>query len=139
MAIDFTEEQLLRYVEFDDHRLLLYDTHRRDKMGKSILGYGLFDPDGRLIFTGEDFGCSPLDPIDSDAAIRSLLGFLTLRDGDVEDSYWEDHEYGELQFEWRDQYAEELQMWAMSPSRFDDILEEQEHRENYQFTDLYEW
>lgn len=117
MTADIKDHQLLRHVEFDGHQLLVYDTYRTHGLGaltKTLLGYVLIDPDGRVIFAREDFGASPVHAIDSDHVIQGILGFLTLREGDVEDRYWEDHEYTELQFEWRDRYAEDLQMWAMS-------------------------
>jgi len=129
---DYTTDPL-RHVRLDGHELLLYDIPQRPRgltRPHHQLGYVLSDPEGTVIFKGEDFGCSPMVAIDSDECLRSLLGFLTLRDGDVEDEYWKDHGYGELQLAWRDQYAEELQMWA---------LYEEEGGTSLVFEDLMEW
>ena len=64
--------------------LKTWDTDRSDHMGKSIVAYVLQGPDG-VIFEGCDFACSPLHATDSDDCISALLGFLTLRRGDVDE------------------------------------------------------
>jgi hypothetical protein len=87
--------------------LKTWDTDRSDHMGKSIVAYVLQGPDG-VIFEGCDFACSPLHATDSDDCISALLGFLTLRRGDVESDYFE--AYTETQKAFRDTYAEDLAM-----------------------------
>ena len=74
-------------------------------VGKSVLGYRLRSQD-RTLFEGEDFGCSPLHTIDSDATMRSLMGFLTLRPGDTDADYFSD--YTREQMDYCDQHAESL-------------------------------
>ena len=85
--------------------LKLFDTFRRDSYGKNRLAYEFFQ-DKKLIFTGNDFFCSPLHSIDSDDSIYSLMGFLTLCPGDTDEEYFKD--YTSCQFEFCDQYAESL-------------------------------
>lgn len=112
----FSDDQLLRDVRIPspfvndapDFRLRLWDTFRVDSWGKSILGYD-FSRNDVEIFQGEDFHCSPMDPIDSDAAIRSLLVFLTLRPGDTDREHFENYTTEQLDF--ADRYGE-----ALSPS-----------------------
>ncbi len=65
----------------------------------------------KVIFKGDDFGCSPLHAIDSDECLRSLLSFLTLRRGDTDAEYFED--YTPEQMDFRDTHAETLSMYAV--------------------------
>ena len=60
----------------------------------------------KTIFCGEDFGCSPLHAIDSDACVKDLMGFLTLRPGDTDREYFEN--YTPEQLEYCEQHAETL-------------------------------
>ena len=92
--------------------LALFDTYQT-RGGKCQLAYTLTSDDGTEIFTGSDFCASPLHSIDSDETLRSLLGFLTLRPGDVEPEYFED--YDPQQIEWRDAYAEEFSILSVEP------------------------
>ncbi len=90
--------------------LSVWDTHRRDWRGQSILGY-LFrqheSGKAETLFQGEDFAGSPLHADDSDNTIGSLLSFLTLRPGDTDREYF-DH-YTEAQHEFCASHAEALQ------------------------------
>lgn len=90
--------------------LTMWDTGRRDEMGKNVVGYRLnqIEPDGKTetLFLGEDFCCSPTHCIDSDSAVESLMGFLTLRKGDTDDDYFKD--YTAKQLEYSEQHAEAL-------------------------------
>lgn len=108
--------ELIRRVRFQPYRkgrgptfyLLLWDTHRR-KWGKNLVGYQLsMRANGwsKVLFEGEDFGCSPLHAIDSDATIAGIMGFLTLRPGDTNDEYFRD--YTPTQLDYCDQHAEAL-------------------------------
>lgn len=56
---------------------------------------------GRLLFHGDDFKPSPLHAPDSLETISDLLGFLTCRPGDTDDSYFAN-------------YTEDQQLWAQS-------------------------
>jgi hypothetical protein len=103
-------DQHLRTVKLDGFVLTTWDTYETDRLGKSILGYQLKGPDGEVIFEGEDFGCSPMHAIDSNEALRGILGFLTLQPGDTDDEYFED--YTPEQMEFAETHAEELSLWA---------------------------
>lgn len=106
-----SEEDLLRDVDIDGYHLKMWDTNKTGQYGKSILGYEFFDRDGKLLFTGEDFSPSPMDAIDSDDAVRTLLSFLTLRPGDTDDEYFAD--YTPEQMEFAETEAENLQLYSM--------------------------
>ena len=60
---------------------------------RETLGYRLTMHDGRtppiVLFEGDDFGPSPMHAIDSDATVRALMGFLTLRPGDTDADYFD--------------------------------------------------
>jgi hypothetical protein len=106
------DNRVLRHVEIDHrYRLLLWDTYRCDRYGKSTLGYAFSTAGGEVIFCGEDFGAPMGDVVDSDATLRSLLGFLTLRPGDTDAEYFAD--YTEAQHAFARSDAEEISMWAM--------------------------
>jgi len=106
---------ILRKVQLEGRRgkyvLTTWDTHRRDRRGQTIIGYRFVGPDKTTIFTGEDFAGSPMDADDSDAAVRALLNFLTLRPGDTDDEYFE--KYTQRQRDFAENEAEELQMYAL--------------------------
>ena len=85
--------------------LTMWDTNRTDSYGKSILGYQL-KQDGVELFTGTDFACSPMHCVDSDMAVASLMGFLTLRKGDTDAEYFAS--YTPAQIEFSEQHAEAL-------------------------------
>ena len=106
-------KDILRYVALGNtgYRILLWDTHRPDGRGKSILGYRLFDPSNKTIFCGEDFGSSPMHAIDSVATVRSLIALLTLRPGDTDAEYFANYTPAQLEFAESD--AEELQMYSI--------------------------
>lgn len=98
-------------------RLVTWDTGRTDSLGKSMLGYRLTmtgdtrtivqSGDNRVVlFEGEDFGCSPLHPIDSDEAVAAIMGFLTLKPGDTDRDYFAD--YTDTQLAFCSEHAEAL-------------------------------
>lgn len=78
--------------------LHLYDTGRSDpREGKTILAYRLSTKAG-TIFEGQDFGCSSFHAIDSDACVKSLMGFLCLQPGDTDKEYFENYTAEQLAF-----------------------------------------
>lgn len=99
----------IRLWRADRFVLKLWDTHSVDRYGKSILAYKFFD-DGRLIFKGEDFHCSPLHAIDSDETVAGLIAFLSLKPGDT-DPEWFDR-YTPAQLAWCRARAEELSLYV---------------------------
>ncbi len=116
-------EDILREVMLADtgYVLVLWDTHRTDSCGKSIIGYAFYEPSGNgkllptPLFEGEDFAASPMNAIDSDDTVRGLLGFLTLRPGDTDREYFESYTPEQMAF--AEGPAEELQMFGMEPDR----------------------
>jgi hypothetical protein len=96
-----------------------FDSGRRDELGKSILEYQFQGPDGKVIFEGADFSCSPMHAIDSDEAVRALLSFLVLRRGDTDDEYFENHTPEQMEF--ANEHGEILSMYAddENPWEFD--------------------
>ena len=106
------DDRILRRVELDGYTLTTWATGRTDHRGGTTIGYafhkvGENDP----IFLGEDFGSSPMDATDSDASLRSLLGFLTLRPGGTDAEYFENYTERQLAFAATD--AEGLSFYAM--------------------------
>ncbi len=89
------------------YSLTVWDTHRRDHRGQSVLGYELVMRDPReTVFRGEDFAGSPLHADDSDATMGALLSFLCLRPGDTDADYFRD--YTPAQLDWARAESEEL-------------------------------
>lgn len=94
--------------------LTLWDTGRRDLRGQSYISYRLTQREPRrspvIIFDADDFAGSPMHADDSDATVRSLLGFLTLRPGDTNREYFAN--YTPAQTAFCDDYAETLGAYA---------------------------
>lgn len=100
-------------TDLDGHTvaLHLYDLHKRDAMGKHQLGYALWHG-GECIFAGEDFAASPMDPVDSDIVMHTLVRLLSLRPGDTDREYFQS--YTERQLAWAEQYGDQLAL-AVEP------------------------
>ena len=90
----------------DGFELFIFHTHQK-RDGKWRMAYVLFDED-EVVFKGDDF-FSPND-LDEKWNVAELLGFLSLRDGDTDDEYFES--YTPEQIAWRDERAEELSLWV---------------------------
>lgn len=120
-----TERYMLRHVELEaligrKWQLKVYDPHVFSGRSQTTLGYEFISPEGKILFAGHDFGCSPMNAIDSDECLRSLLGFLTLKPGDTESDYFADYTAEQLEF--AESYeCEALSLYAM------DIDEESEN------------
>jgi hypothetical protein len=110
------ERDYLRDVDIDGFRLRTWESDKPDhrKNGQNYIGYEFFDRNGTVLFTGEDFGHSPMDAIDSDETLRCLLGFLTLRPGDTDSEYFENYTPEQMSF--AETEAEYLSVWAMEPN-----------------------
>ncbi len=93
----------------DEYTLTLFDTGNLDEHNKHVIAYKFEDADG-IIFQGHDFFNPDRNPTGKEGA-GALLSFLTLKSGDVEDDYFKD--YTERQLKFRDNEAEDLQMWAL--------------------------
>ena len=118
------DDHVLRFVELDGYRLLTWDGQRTHRNGEPqwLLGYafwtpgngpGTSNPEASPLFSGLDFGCSPMHGIDSEDAVRGILGFLTLRPGDTDAEWFEDYSPDQMAFAEGD--AESLSMWALEP------------------------
>jgi len=114
-AAGMNENETLRLIIMRPYRrgpvfsLRTWDTGRTDRRGSSIIGYRLL-MDGRALFEGADFRCSPMDADDSDASMAALMSFLTLRPGDTDQEYFEN--YTQDQLEYCDQHAEALSCYC---------------------------
>ena len=76
---------------------------------RETIGYRLTMREGRVttvLFEAEDFGPSPMHAIDSDASVRALMGFLTLRPGDTDADYFD--AYTDTQRRFCELHAESL-------------------------------
>jgi hypothetical protein len=73
--------------------------------GTDTLGYEL-KLNGKVLFVGKDFRPSPLRSIDSDSAVRDIMGFLTCAPGDTDDEYFD--KYTPEQLEYCKSHAEAL-------------------------------
>ena len=112
------DNDILRYVHFQPYpkgkgptfRLLTRDGRRYHRNGPQWqVGYRLtMHENGKTttLFCGEDYGCSPMDAIDSDACVKGIMGFLTLCPGDTDDEYFEN--YTPAQKDYCDRHAEAL-------------------------------
>ena len=105
-----------------DYTLATWDTYRRARFGQSTLRYEFTDPKGSVVFEGEDFSISPYVSVDSDEALKALLGFLTLKPGDTDDSYFE--KYSAEQMDFAESMAEELSLYCLEEAEFEDVEEE---------------
>jgi hypothetical protein len=94
----------IRTWESDRFRLEMYDTYQT-RFGKSVLAYEFYHDD-ELIFSGRDYGPSPMHTIDGDESVAGLLAFLSLKPGDTDREYFDD--YTPAQLAWARQYGEEL-------------------------------
>ncbi len=103
--------EFLFHGQFDDFLVELFDTHKFQEPNHNQLGYRLWDKD-EVIFEGSDLGSPRHEKMGSSIQIISLLGFLSLRDGDTDAEYFDS--YTRRQLEWRDERAEDLGLWAYS-------------------------
>jgi hypothetical protein len=77
--------------------LKLWDTHKLDWRGQSVLAYKLRHR-GRLIFKGRDYSGSPLHCDDSDETVAGLLAFLSLKPGDTDREYFKGYTRAQMAF-----------------------------------------
>ena len=98
-------------------RLTVWDTGLTNSDGKHRLAYELSMHQGRktVLFKGHDFYdlyASPLRAIDSDATMRSIMDFLTMKPEDTADEYFADYTPEQLAFCAR--HAEQLsfEVWT---------------------------
>lgn len=68
-----------------------WDGHQR----RSCVRYRLTQSEHGTLFEGADFSPSPMHATDSDACVRGIMGFLTLRPGDTDSDYFQRRFYDE--------------------------------------------
>ncbi len=54
--------------------------------------------DGLMLFSGSDYGCSPLHAIDSDITMLTLMSFLCIVRGGVDSEYFDSYNDQQLSF-----------------------------------------
>lgn len=97
---------------FDGYTLSLQALGRKDRNGHEMVRYIFSDPKGTMIFAGDDFGASPLHDAEGDKSAKSLLAFLTLRDGDTDAEYFANYTPAQIAF--RDSFdCEQLQLYTL--------------------------
>lgn len=96
------DSEPLRHVRLETgHTLRTWDTGRTrgaGMMARTRIGYELADPDGVVLFAGDDFTSSPMHADDSDEALRTLCGFLFLRPGDTGREYFDGYSAAQMAF-----------------------------------------
>lgn len=118
-------KELVRHVRLADHpeyEILLFDLNEM-KGNHHRMGY-IFMQNKEVIFEGDDFGVSQYSSVDGDEALRSLMGFLTLRRGDTDADYFDS--YSEDQLSWAEENAEELSLYGMDDMADEDMFEDVE-------------
>lgn len=88
-----------RTWELEGFKLDLEVLPYKDKYGKFTVKYEFFDGD-KLVFAGEDYYPSPMNPPLSDESAYGLLFFFTVQPDDTDGEYFES--YTPEQIKWRD-------------------------------------
>lgn len=117
-------KELIRMWRSGAYRLNLYDTGSRDQRGQTILAYR-FRHSGKTIFEGEDFSGSPLNADDSNETMACLLGFLSLRPGEIDAGYFD--KYTPEQLAWVNDNGEDLSFLCM---RMEERADNKRKRQN---------
>ena len=74
-----------------EYTVTLQETRRRATTGQIKTEYSLIDASGKVIFSGNDLGCSPMHTPESRENAIALLAFLTLKPGDTDEDYFKDY------------------------------------------------
>lgn len=113
----YLDNPALRRVELPHsdgtYVLETWDANGRASTGQHLIRYQLTDPSGKVLFRGSDYGCAPSHATDSDAALRGILSFLTLKPGDTDADYFEHYTPEQLAF--AEGPAESLAMYCEHP------------------------
>jgi hypothetical protein len=105
----YISARLMAAYDFPTGATLHVGIKTREPDGRIRYRYVL-EQDGDVIFDGDDFRTGCWAEVDYAEAARSLLGFLTLREGDTDADYFD--RYTPEQLAWRDEYAEGLSIYA---------------------------
>lgn len=110
-----TAENVLRYVGFDDFKLLLWDsgeTTEGHALGRTKIFLKFWHNDAE-IFSSPAFGWITVGAgvaIDSDRAVRDAIDWISLKPGDTDLEHFEN--YTEAQIEWVQAHSDELYFWG---------------------------
>lgn len=87
-----------RFYNFDGFKLTMQLDGYDYTQHKERVKYTLRNPEGKIVFAGNDFFASPLDnPTGIDSAL-ALMVFLTVRPGDTDQEYFENYTPDQLSF-----------------------------------------
>ena len=111
------KRDILRRCRFTPYRkgtgptfsLVTWDAHKRDHLGKDMIGYELRMHESgitTILFTDEDIDNSPMHCLDSDASVAGVMHFLTLRPGDTDAEFFAND--SEIAKDYRASHAEAL-------------------------------
>jgi len=105
------ESRLLRDVRICGHRLIVWDDHTHYGTGQHRVRFAFYLPRARTPLFVSECGVAPSDPIDSDAALVGILGWLVLKPGDTDSGYFA--EYTAAQLDWcQGSAAEEIGLYV---------------------------
>ena len=107
MRLEDEMNDIINTWKYENYKVNIGDEIYNREQGRYYLSYEFFI-DGKILFFGNDFGCSPMHSIDSEDAVMALLSFLTLKLGDVEEEYFQEHEYTQEQLDWSNSWECEL-------------------------------
>lgn len=105
----FISSRLMAAYRLHDEHTIHVSRESRD--GHRTTWHYVLERNGATIFEGADFSAGT--ELTYGEAAREVLGFLTLRPGDVDEDYFTDHEYTPEQIAWRDECAEDLAPFGM--------------------------
>lgn len=94
-------------LKFENVVLTIHD-YAGHRNGRAQYSYTL-RVDGKILFSGDDYGPSPMDPVGSIGSLIGLLGFLTLKEGDTDGEYFKNYTAAQLEFSQSD-LCQELSM-----------------------------
>lgn len=84
--------------KFDGYTMTLDATGKTDRHNHIMVKYEFINPDGVILFEGEDLGASPLHDPEGMETAKALLSFLTLKKGDTDEEYFDNYTPEQLAF-----------------------------------------
>jgi hypothetical protein len=105
----FISSRLMAAYQLDDEHVI--HVVRDHTEGHREFWHYVLERNGTVVFEGRDFSTGTRHTYGE--AARGVLGFLTLCEGDTEAGYF--RHYTLSQRAWRDECAEDLQMFGMEP------------------------
>jgi hypothetical protein len=108
----FISSRLMAAYQLDDGHVI--HVSRAGQTGHRIAWSYVLERDGVTIFEASDFSAGT--DLSYGEAARAILGFLTLQEGDTDSEYFENYTFEQVA--WRDEYAENLSLFALDPEDF---------------------